>query len=122
MLEEAIASVMIALDDGSNRNSFRVIDIRSFDQIELEGGISMRPLPVDYVYYKTPSVFGNKLGNLDRSKTYLLYGQTGELSGGALAILGELGFMEVYNMLGGFDAWQAEGLPTIYIECEEDGE
>jgi rhodanese-related sulfurtransferase len=119
MLKEAIA---LAKDDVSKRNDFRVIDIRGFGQIELEGGISMRPLPVDYVYYKTPSVFGNKLGNLDRSKTYLLYGQTGELSGGALAILGELGFMEVYNMLGGFDAWQAEGLPTIIIDCEEEGE
>ncbi len=110
MLEEAIASVE---DDARNRYNFHIIDIRSFGQIEMEGGMSMGPVPVDYTYYKTPSGFRNKLGYLDRNRTYLIYGQTGELSGVTLALFEELGFVEVYNMLGGFDAWRAEGLPIV---------
>jgi rhodanese-related sulfurtransferase len=56
--------------------------------------------------------FRNELNNLDKNKTYLVYCAMGSRSADALAIMKELGFMEAYNMLGGINQWQEEGLPT----------
>ncbi len=60
-------------------------------------------------YSKT---FKDELSELDKSKTYLIYCRSGRRSGIALDIMKELGFTEVYNILGGITQWEAEGLPT----------
>ena len=115
ILEEAKGLV---LDDASHRDDFHVMDVRSFQQCELEGVISTGLVPVDFTYFKSPESFRNKLVNLDKNRTYLVYSKKGVRSAKAFAILGELGFMKVYNMLGGLDAWSAAGLPTALVgEC-----
>jgi rhodanese-related sulfurtransferase len=53
--------------------------------------------------------FGAWAGDLDKDKTYLVYCSSG--CGGTLRAMKELGFREVYEIAGGFNAWRAEGLP-----------
>ncbi|GAJ09500.1 unnamed protein product, partial [marine sediment metagenome] len=57
--------------------------------------------------------FRDKLNNLDKNKTYLIYCKVGGRSGSALDIMAELNFKEAYNLLGGINQWKAEGLPTV---------
>ena len=57
-----------------------------------------------------PVTFRDELDKLDKNKTYLIYFRSGVHSGNARDIMEELNFREVYNILGGFNRWQAEGL------------
>lgn len=53
--------------------------------------------------------FADAVGKLDKDKVYLVYCQTG--CGGTSRAMKELGFKEVYEIAGGFNAWSTEGLP-----------
>lgn len=57
--------------------------------------------------------FRDRIAQLDRSATYLVYCRSGNRSGQATAIMGELGFHTVYDLDGGIVAWQAAGAPLV---------
>lgn len=86
---------------------FFIIDVRTLEEFD-EGHIENAIL-IDYY----SDIFEDRIGYLDKDKTYLIYCDVGNRSGTALALFEELGFMEVYNMLDGIDVWQAEGLPVV---------
>ncbi len=44
---------------------------------------------------------------------YLIYCRSGRRSAGALDMMEEIGFREVYNMVGGIVQWEAERLPIV---------
>lgn len=60
----------------------------------------------------TDANFSANVAKLDKSKPVFVYCAAGGRSGKALKIMQEMGFKEVYNMVGGFTAWQASGLPS----------
>ncbi|MCK5643697.1 MAG: rhodanese-like domain-containing protein [Gammaproteobacteria bacterium] len=53
--------------------------------------------------------FADRVSELDRSKIYLVYCSTG--CGASSQVMNELGFREIYDIAGGLNAWEAEGLP-----------
>lgn len=55
--------------------------------------------------------FAKKLGELDRSKTYLVHCAVGGRSAQSLATFQKLGFKDVVHLDGGFRAWQKAGKP-----------
>jgi phage shock protein E len=55
--------------------------------------------------------FRDRVAELDRDATYVLYCRTGNRSGQAAEIMRELGFGQLYDA-GGFDELRAAGLPT----------
>lgn len=57
--------------------------------------------------------FKQKVGKLDKSKAVYVYCAVGGRSAKASQILQESGFKTVYNMAGGFNHWQAAGLPSV---------
>ena len=61
--------------------------------------------------YNAPG-FQDGLGKLDRSKTYLVHCAAGGRSAKALSLMKAAGFSRAYNMLGGMNAWSAQGLPV----------
>lgn len=61
--------------------------------------------------YNGPS-FQDGLAKLDRSKTYLVHCAVGGRSAKALSSMKAAGFSKAYNMLGGMNAWAAQGLPV----------
>ncbi len=56
--------------------------------------------------------FRAEAGKLPRGKTYLVYCRTGNRSRGALQVLSEEGFRNVYHLGGGIVEWKEVGLPT----------
>ena len=52
--------------------------------------------------------FQEKLGKLDRDKTYLVYCRSGGRSSSACSMMDEMGFKNVYNLVGGYQGWSAE--------------
>ncbi|MDP9463249.1 MAG: rhodanese-like domain-containing protein, partial [Actinomycetota bacterium] len=57
--------------------------------------------------------FRDRIGQLDRAATYLVYCHSGNRSGQATAIMAELGFTKVYDLDGGIGAWQDAGAPIV---------
>lgn len=57
--------------------------------------------------------FAVKAGELDKSKPVYVYCKSGGRSSRAMSQLKQMGFTEVYNMLGGYSGWSSKGLPTV---------
>jgi rhodanese-related sulfurtransferase len=48
-----------------------------------------------------------------KAKNVLVVCQTGNQAAKAVALLGQAGFTQAYNLEGGIAAWQTQGLPTV---------
>ncbi len=57
--------------------------------------------------------FQQDVDTLDKTRTYLVYCQSGRRSTTAAGIMAEDGFANVYNMTSGLGEWVAEGFPTV---------
>jgi rhodanese-related sulfurtransferase len=56
--------------------------------------------------------FQQKIGKLDKDKTYLVHCAAGGRSARACNHLGKLNFPNLYNLEGGMTAWQKAGKPV----------
>ncbi|HEY51800.1 MAG TPA: rhodanese-like domain-containing protein [Dehalococcoidia bacterium] len=102
-LEEAFA----LMEDNRDNDDFVIIDLRSAK--EYANGHIEEAVNLDY----SASDFARELEELDRDMAYLLYSCTDDVSGQVLDMMAELGFTEVYNMLGGMEQWERVGLPKV---------
>jgi len=96
----------ILIQENKDNPNFVILDVRTPE--EFLGEYIENAVNLDY-YSDT---FRNNLDKLDKNKTYLIYCRSGRRSENALNIMKELGFREVYNMLGGIVKWKSEELPT----------
>ena len=55
--------------------------------------------------------FAQKIDELDRSKTYIVYCRLGRRSSKAVGIMAAKGFKNLYNVSDGFVGWNKNGLP-----------
>ena len=95
------------IQENQDNPDFVIIDVRTpeeFAQEHIENALNLN-------YHS--ETFRDELNQLDKSKTYLIYCQSGNRSRNALNIMAELDFKEAHNMLGGIAGWKKEGLPTI---------
>ena len=99
------ANALIKANKDNNR--FVILDVRT--PPEYAGGHLQNAVNLDF----NSASFKNEAGRLNKNSTYLVYCQTGIRSAAASKIMAELGFTNIYNMTGGFTAWQAAGLPVI---------
>ena len=95
------------IQNNKDSKKFVTIDVRTPE--EYVAGHIDNATNLDYY----SSSFRDELEKLDKTKTYLIYCQSGRRSAASLEIMKDLGFKEVYNATGGITGWQAEGLPTI---------
>ncbi len=102
-LEEAFA----LMEDNRYNDDFVVIDVRTPEEYA-EGHIE-KAINLDF-YSET---FIDELAKLDKDKAYLIYCRSANRSGQALDMMAELGFAEVYNMLGGMVQWKRVNLPVV---------
>ncbi len=84
-----------------------VIDVRT--PAEFAEGHIARAEVVDV----SAADFADRIGQLDRSATYLVYCHSGNRSGQATALMASLGFASVYDLEGGIIAWQGSGAPLV---------
>ncbi len=96
------------IEANRGNKEFVILDVRTPEEVSqgyIDGAIN-----IDF-YSKT---FRRDLNSLDKDKVYLIYCRSGRRSGRTLKIMEELGFKEVYNMVGGIKAWVKEGFPLTY--------
>ena len=101
--EEAYAMI----ETRTGEPDFVILDVRTPEEFKsgyIEGAIN-----IDY-YSET---FRDDLGELDKEEPYLIYCRTGRRTAESMNIMRELGFVEVYNMLGGITDWEGKGYPVV---------
>ena len=84
---------------------FVLLDVRTvkeFDTGHLAGALNIDFMSPD---------FTDKIGELDKSATYLVYCLMGGRSAQAMKLMREKGFKKVFNLEGGLKKWQAESRP-----------
>ncbi len=95
------------IQNNQDNPDFVIIDVRT--PAEFDGEHIENATNIDFY----SEAFRDMLDNLDKNKTYLIYCRVGGRSGKALNIMAELNFEEAYNILGGINQWNTEGLPTV---------
>lgn len=80
-----------------------VLDLRT--DMEVAQGVIEGAIQIDY---RSPE-FKNRIDQLDKSKTYMVYCAVGGRSGRAAGLMNEIGFKKVYDLKGGMTAWKAKG-------------
>lgn len=78
-----------------------VLDVRS--PAEVSEGVIPGHIMINMM---SPS-FRNKIEQLDKSKTYLVYCRSGNRSGQACQLMANMGFEQLYNLRGGIGAWNS---------------
>ena len=82
-----------------------ILDVRSV--AEFEKGRIPRAINIDI----NARAFEEKVGALDRNKTYLVNCAVGMRSAKASKKLGAMGFKSLYDLGPGFDGWKKAGKP-----------
>ncbi len=95
------AQELIRANAGNRK--FVILDIRTPG--EYRNGHIPNAMLLDF---HSPSFRGN-LAALDKNRTYLMYCRSGNRSGRALTMMGELGFMKVFELRGGIKSWISSG-------------
>ena len=87
---------------GANPEEIILLDVRTEDEHKAEhiyvGGVKRKHIPL--------SELESRVGELDKTKTIIVYSKTGSRSSTAGEILVKQGFEDVYNLLGGINAWR----------------
>jgi rhodanese-related sulfurtransferase len=84
-----------------------VLDVREQDEAYVMGEIK-NSTRIDYYQ----SNFEDQLSKLDPKKTYFVYCAGGGRSAKTCKLLANRGFINVYNLVGGFSAWENAKLPV----------
>lgn len=80
-----------------------ILDVRTDEEVE-DGYI---PNSVHIDIYMGQG-FIDEVEKHDKSKNYYVYCRSGNRSGQACTLMGQLGFESTYNLLGGFNEWEGE--------------
>jgi len=97
---EEAARVLDEADD-----TLVLLDVRTpdeFSQARIAGAINIDFYEAD---------FGDRLAELDRAATYVVYCRTGNRSATAVQMMQELGFDYIYELDGGIADWYEAGYP-----------
>ncbi len=94
------------IEKNMNNPDFVILDVRTPG--EYSDGHIENALNIDV---KSES-FREEAVKLDTGKTHLIHCRSGSRSARAGALMEELGFADIYDIEGGFVAWENEGRPV----------
>ena len=86
----------------SEKNAF-ILDVRTPEEFE----ISRIPNSKNIDFYNSQN-FMQEIEKLDKDSSYYVYCRTGVRSANSCQLMSELGFKNVYNLVGGIVEWNGE--------------
>jgi len=84
----------------------QIVDVRTSDEVK-QGKIS-GAVNIDFLQKD----FAERISELNKDQTVLVYCKVGGRSGKAAEIMVEKGFKHVYHLEGGYDRWKDNGFPV----------
>ncbi len=104
-VEQVAIEDAVDLVEQENENpDFVILDVRT--PSEFERGHLDFAINVD----SRSSVFSHVLNKLDKRKVYLVYSEHGRRGGKAACAMKELGFDNVFHLVGGLNDWEEAGM------------
>jgi rhodanese-related sulfurtransferase len=103
----SVSEAFELIQNNLNNGNFIILDVRTpqeYQQSHIKNAVN-----IDY----NSENFENLLNELDKNKTVLVYCQSGNRSSIAANVMINIGFSDIYNMLGGISAWISAGYPVI---------
>ncbi len=97
----------VLIKKNKDNSNLVILDVRTSK--EFEGEHIENAINLDFF----SESFKDDLNKLDKNKIYITHCRSGGRSAKTLEIMKGLGFIEVYNMIGGITEWKSKGLPTI---------
>ena len=91
------------IEDNAGSGDFVILDIRTPE--EFNAGRIAGSVNIDFY----EANFASELDKLDKDKTYFVYCNSGNRSGTAMGTMRDLGFIDVYDLDGGIQAWYNSG-------------
>lgn len=85
---------------GINRDNIQIVDVRT--AAEFKSGHIKGALNIDFF---EQAKFKNKLAKLDPAKPIYIYCRSGNRSKSAAGIISKMGFKQIYDLRGGYNAW-----------------
>ena len=82
--------------------NYVLVDVRT--EKEFDDGHIENALNIDYF----STTFSDEISNIGLEKPVLVYCRSGNRSGKSMRIMSDLGFKEVYNLIGGIKGWKAK--------------
>ena len=79
-----------------------LVDVRT--EKEFDGGHIEDALNIDYF----SDTFSDEINNIGLENPVLVYCRSGNRSGKSMKIMSDLGFKEVYNLIGSIKGWKAK--------------
>lgn len=105
--QESMAFENLPVDDFKEKlaghSNAVVLDVRTPEEVAagaIEGAEVINIFDAD---------FAERIEKLDKSKAYFIYCRSGRRSENACGIMSQKGFKELYNLEGGYMAWEANG-------------
>ncbi len=91
-----------------DENKSVIIDLRTPQEIQKKGMIK-NAIQIDYFAQDA----AEKIGKLDRNKSYLIYCAGGGRSTECSETMQKMGFKHIVNLEKGFDDWKAKGFEIV---------
>ena len=102
----SVSDASSLIEEQRGNPDFAILDVRTAEEYStgyIEGAVNIDINGED---------FDEKIGLLDRNKTYLVYCRSGSRSRRALERMRERGFLRIYNLSGGIIGWRGENMPV----------
>jgi rhodanese-related sulfurtransferase len=117
------ALVALCWTIGAQQGGFKNITVEEFDKLRTQPNVMVLDVrtPKEFAAGHIPGAtnidwiaadFPNKVAGLDKSKTWLVHCAAGVRSGKAQDKMAALKFTNVFNLPGGFKAWEKAGKPV----------
>ena len=90
-----------------NLSNEQLVDVRTPEEWEtgiLDGAMKINFRDADFL---------SRLKELDSNRPVMVYCRSGGRSSEAMKMLNELGFKEVYNLVGGMQAWRSANYKVV---------
>ena len=102
-----MVSPLQVYDAVHSEESMQLVDVRTEEEYEVSHLKNAQNICV------TSDDFREKVTSLDKQKPVYVYCRSGKRSSRAAKILIELGFTKVYDLQGGHQNWEKEGLESV---------
>jgi rhodanese-related sulfurtransferase len=121
---EPLSAEKPSQEAGQKASEAKNIPLEEFDKLRQQSGVVVLDVrtPREFRRGRIPGAvhldwyrrdFADRVAELDKDKTYLVYCAVGGRSAEAGKKMKELGFKKVYNFVGGYKAWESAEKPVI---------
>lgn len=113
----SVLEIYAQVNDSAKRGQLQLLDVRRAMEWQAGHVEQATHVPLDDLRGLVTGKGRDKISSLDPGKPVAIHCKSGYRSSIAASLLLRAGYRDVWNVVGGFDAWQAQKLPVVKEEA-----